>query len=94
MPIPALAGPSAPGLALYREKVRPRSGRETGLGQVQVPREAGEGETAPRSRDWPGPCRERPVHSSGSYGYPFRSTAASSHTSPSPASGIPARNPG
>jgi len=25
--------------AMYREKVRPRSGRETGLGHVQVPRE-------------------------------------------------------
>jgi len=31
-------------------------------------RETGEGETAMRSRDRPGPCRERPVHSSGSYG--------------------------
>ena len=26
---------------------------------VQVPREAGEGETGNRSRGWPGPCRER-----------------------------------
>ena len=49
MPIPALAGSRAPGLA---------------------------------------------VHSSGSYGYPFRSTAASRHTIPAPASGIPVRNPG
>ena len=31
--------------AMYREKVRPRSSRETGLGHVQVSREAGEGET-------------------------------------------------
>ena len=27
---------------------------------VQVPREAGEGEDAERPRDWPGPSRERP----------------------------------
>ena len=49
MPIPALAGPRAPGLAL---------------------------------------------HSSGSDGYHFRSRAASRHTMPAPASGIPVRNPG
>jgi len=28
--------------------------------EVQVSREAGEGETGNRSRNWPGPCRERP----------------------------------
>jgi len=28
---------------------------------VQVSREAGEGETGNRSRGWPGPCWERPV---------------------------------
>jgi hypothetical protein len=49
MPIPALAGSRAPGLALL---------------------------------------------SSGSYGYHFRSRAASSHTNPAPASGIPVRNAG
>ena len=49
MPIPALAGSRAPGLAL---------------------------------------------HSSGSYGYHFPSSAASGHTSPAPVSGIPVRNPG
>jgi hypothetical protein len=30
--------------------------------EVQVPREAGEGETAQQSRGWPGPCRERPMY--------------------------------
>jgi|GEM_PF-3803345 hypothetical protein len=34
------------------------------------------------------------LHSSGSYGYHFRSRTASKHTSPAPASGIPVRNAG
>ena len=36
---------------------------------VQVPREAGEGEDAERPRDWPGPSRQQPGANTGGISY-------------------------
>jgi hypothetical protein len=75
IPSPAVSHASVP--AMYRG--------------VQVPREAGEGETAQRSRDWPGPGRGQPVHSSCRHSDRFHSRMVSGYASPAPASWSPVR---
>ena len=79
MPVPALAGSRARAPDL--ESAAPT---ETGRAAALAPQHAVSGAWRPLPRLACGPVSRPPLalHSSGSYGYHFRSSAASRHTSP------------